>query len=312
MDMTAQLELVRRRSKEAVVAVGRRQGRSDLRLALLFIGPSAVGLVVFYLWPLIRGIYISFTNYNILQPPTFAGFGNYEAMVHDPQFWNALWVTVQYVLVNIGSQTVLALGIAVLLDRLTRSLLIRVAVIFPWLVPNVAVGIISLFMLDKTVGILNHGLEAVGIPSQYFYQDPHQAIITVALVNTWRNVGYTALLLFAGMQAIPRNLYEAAEVDGAGEWKKFIRITLPLLRPVLALVMTVSVIGSFQIFDTVSVVYQQPIPQATVLYYYIYEAAFAQGRMGYASAMAVVLLLITSILTVLQLRLLRSSQTDLA
>jgi multiple sugar transport system permease protein len=287
-------------------------GRSDHRWALVFIGPAVIGFLAFYVWPLIRGIYVSFTNYNILQPPQWAGLANYRTMFADSEFWNALLVTAEYVVINISTQTVLALLIAVLMDRLTRSVFVRVAIIFPWLVPNVAVGVISLFMLDKTVGIVNHLLQDVGISAQGFYQDPHQAIITVALVNTWRNVGYTALLLFAGMQAIPRNIYEAAEVDGTSQFRQFTSLTLPLLRPVLALVLVSSVTGSFQIFDTVSVVYQNPIPQADVLYYYIYSAAFAQGRMGYASAMAVVLIVITSILAVIQLRLLRASESDLA
>jgi multiple sugar transport system permease protein len=279
----------------------------------IFILPSAIGFLTFYAWPLLRGIYLSFTQYNIVQSPQFSGLKNYRSMMHDPTFWNALRVTIEYVVVNIGTQTVLALAIAMIMERLTRSVIVRVAIVFPWLVPNVAIGIISLFMLDRTVGIVNHMLTTVHLPPQAFYQDPHQAIITVALVNTWRNVGYTALLLFAGMQMIPRPIYEAAAMDGAKEWMTFRKITLPLLRPVLALVMTVSVIGSFQIFDTVSVVYpSQPIPAAYVLYYYIYEAAFTQGRMGYASAMAIVLLLITATLTALQLRLLRSSQSDLA
>jgi multiple sugar transport system permease protein len=150
------------------------------------------------------------------------------------------------------------------------------------------------------------------LPAQYFYQSPHEAIATVALVNTWRNVGYTALLLFAGMQTIPKHLYEAAAIDGASEWRILRTITLPLLRPVLALVLTVSVIGSFQIYDTVSVVYQTPLPQAYVLYYYIYTAAFGELRMGYASAMAVVLFAILAAFTFIQLKLLRASRSDLA
>lgn len=286
--------------------------RSDRRWAWIFIAPASIGFLVFYVWPLLRGIYVSFTSYNVLQPPVLTGLANYREMVADPQFWNALLVTAEYVVVNITTQTILALAIAVLMDRLTRSVFVRVAIIFPWLVPNVAVGVISLFMLDKSVGIVNQLLQDVGIQAQGFYQDPHQAIITIALVNTWRNVGYTALLLFAGMQAIPRNLYEAAEVDGAGQWRQFWGMTMPLLRPVLALVLVSTVTGSFQIFDTVSVVYQNPIPEANVLYYYIYNAAFAQGRMGYASAMAVVLIIITGILAVIQLRLLRASESDLA
>ncbi len=290
----------------------RRTRRRDGRAALLFILPALAGFIVFYLVPLIRGVYDSFTEYNILQPPKFVGLENYRHLWHDDQFWNALKVTAEYVVVNISTQTVMALGIAVLMERLTRSVVVRCALIFPWLVPNVAIATISLFMLDRTVGVVNHALNAVHLPAQYFYQDPHQAIITVALVNTWRNVGYTALLLFAGMQLIPKTLYEAAAIDGAGEWRIFWRITLPLLRPVLALVLTVSVIGSFQIYDTIAVVYNVPIPQADVLYYYIYTAAFSEGRMGYASAMAVVLFLILALFTFVQLKLLRASRSDLA
>jgi multiple sugar transport system permease protein len=290
--------------------VGNRRGSG--RVALLFILPSLVGFLIFYVTPLIRGIYQSFTQYSILQPPQFIGLANYSALLHDPVFWNALKVTAEYVAINISTQMAGALGIAVLMERLTRSIFVRCALVFPWLVPNVAVATISLFMLDRTVGVVNHLLTDLHLPPQYFYQSPHEAIATVALVNTWRNVGYTALLLFAGMQLIPKHLYEAAAIDGAGEWRIFRSITLPLLRPILALVLTVSVIGSFQIYDTVSVVYQTPLPQAYVLYYYIYNAAFGELRMGYASAMAVILFIILAAFTFAQLKLLRASRSDLA
>jgi multiple sugar transport system permease protein len=287
-------------------------GRGNGRVALLFILPSLVGFLVFYVMPLIRGIYQSLTEYNILQAPTFIGLGNYRQLYHDPMFWNSLKVTAEYVVINISTQMIGALGIAVLMERLTRSVFARCALVFPWLVPNVAVATISLFMLDRTVGVVNHLLTDLHLPAQYFYQSPREAIATVALVNTWRNVGYTALLLFAGMQTIPRYLFEAAAIDGASEWRIFRSITLPLLRPILALVLTVSVIGSFQIYDTVSVAYQTPLPQAYVLYYYIYTAAFGELRMGYASAMAVVLFAILAVFTFIQLKLLRASRSDLA
>jgi len=287
-------------------------GRGNGRVALLFILPSLVGFLVFYVMPLIRGIYQSLTEYNILQAPTFIGLGNYRQLYHDPMFWNSLKVTAEYVVINISTQMIGALGIAVLMERLTRSVFARCALVFPWLVPNVAVATISLFMLDRTVGVVNHLLTDLHLPAQYFYQSPREAIATVALVNTWRNVGYTALLLFAGMQTIPKYLFEAAAIDGASEWRIFRSITLPLLRPILALVLTVSVIGSFQIYDTVSVAYQTPLPQAYVLYYYIYTAAFGELRMGYASAMAVILFAILAVFTFIQLKLLRASRSDLA
>jgi multiple sugar transport system permease protein len=295
----------------AVTAPRSRQ-RGSGRVAMLFIAPSAIGFAVFYVVPLLRGLYTSLTSYNVLQSPKFTGLANYRELWHDPIFWNALKVTAEYVAINISTQMIGALGIALLMERLTRSVFVRCALVFPWLVPNVAVATISLFMLDRTVGVVNHALTDLHLPAQYFYQSPHEAIATVALVNTWRNVGYTALLLFAGMQTIPKHLYEAAAIDGASEWRIFRSITLPLLRPVLALVLTVSVIGSFQIYDTVSVVYQTPLPQAYVLYYYIYTVAFSELRMGYASAMAVVLFVILAVFTVIQLKLLRASRSDLA
>lgn len=289
---------------------GRRNGNG--RVAAVFILPSLIGFLIFYVTPLVRGVYQSLTQYNILQPPRFIGLANYRALYHDPIFWNALKVTAEYVAINISTQMAGGLVIAVLMERLTRSIFVRCALVFPWLVPNVAVATISLFMLDRTVGVVNHLLSDLHLPPQYFYQSPHEAIATVALVNTWRNVGYTGLLLFAGMQLIPKHLYEAAAIDGASEWRIFKSITLPLLRPVLALVLTVSVIGSFQIYDTVSIAYQTPLPQAYVLYYYIYNAAFGELRMGYASAMAVVLFIILGVFTFVQLKLLRASRSDLA
>jgi len=299
----------------AITPAGRRRRglTRDGGPAMLFILPAAVGLVVFYFVPLVRGVYNSFTNYNILKPPKFAGLANYQALLHDQMFWNALKVTCEYVATNISTQMAGGLLIAVLMDRLTRSVIIRCALVFPWLVPNVAVATISLLMLDRTVGFINQILTDFNLPAQYFYQSPHQAIVTVALVNTWRNVGYTGLLLYAGIQVIPKYLYESARLDGANEWRLFRHITMPLLRPVFALVMTVSVIGSFQIYDTVAVIYgPNALTQVKVIYYYIYNVAFQQSRMGYASAMAVVLLVIIAICTFAQLRLMRASQSDFA
>ena len=299
----------------AAARLGRalRGGRGDGRAALLFLLPAGIGLAVFYVVPLGRGIYNSLTTYNILSAPKFTGLANYQHLIHDGMFWNALKVTSEYVVINISTQMVGGLLIAVLMDRLTRSIVIRCALVFPWLVPNVAVATISLLMLDRTVGVINQLLTSLHLPAQYFYQSPHEAIATVALVSTWRNVGYTGLLLYAGIQVIPKYLYEAARIDGAGEWRLFRSITMPLLRPVFALVMTVAVIGSFQIYDTVAVVYgSTPLTQANVIYYYIYTVAFKQSRMGYASAMAVVLMCILALFTYVQLRLLRASHSDLA
>ena len=292
-------------------AAPRKRRRDDRRVAPLFIAPVLIGFAVFYVYPTIRGVWFSLTDYSLLNSPSYVGAANYTKLVHDEQFWNALKVTAYYVLINIVSQTVLALGLAALMHRLTRSVVLRATLLLPWLVPNVTVGLLWAWLLDANLGFANHLLHALGFGGVSFYS-PTWAMPSIALVNTWAYTGYTALLFYAGMLQIPQHLYESASVDGAGEIRMFRRITLPLLRPILALVLVVSLIGSFQIFDTVAVVYRgQPIPETRVIYFYIYQQAFSFFHMGYASAVAMVLVVILGLLTFVQLRLLRASRSDL-
>ncbi|MGC9441820.1 carbohydrate ABC transporter permease [Streptomyces sp. WG5] len=286
--------------------------RGDGRLAAVFIAPALLGFVVFLLWPTLRGIYLSFTRFNLLTPAQWVGLDNYVRMVNDPIFWESMRVTVVYVVVNIGVQTVSALAIAVLLQRLTQSSLLRGIVLTPYLMSNVVAGIVWLWMLDTQLGIGNEIIAGLGLDRIPFLADETWAVPTIALINVWRHVGYTALLLFAGLQAIPGDMYEAAKVDGASEWRMFWRITMPLLRPVLAVVLIMTVIGSFQVFDTVAVTTGGGPANATnVLQFYIYGAAFGRFQFGYASAMSVALLVVLSAITFVQYRLTRAGRTDL-
>lgn len=286
--------------------------RGDGVLAAVFIAPAMLGFLVFLLWPTLRGIYLSFTRFNLLTPAEWVGLDNYVRMVNDPIFWDSLTVTVEYVVLNIGIQTTAALAIAVLLQRLTRSALLRSLVLTPYLMSNVVAGLVWLWILDTQLGIGNEIIGALGVDRVPFLADETWAIPTIALINVWRHVGYTALLLFAGLQAIPNDVYEAARVDGAGEWRTFWRVTLPLLRPVLAVVLIMTVIGSFQVFDTVAVTTAGGPANATnVLQFYIYGSAFGRFQFGYASAMSVALLVVLSAITVLQYRLTRAGRSDL-
>ncbi|MDQ1040826.1 multiple sugar transport system permease protein [Streptomyces sp. V3I8] len=286
--------------------------RGDGALAALFVAPAMLGFLVFLLWPTLRGIYLSFTRFNLLTPARWVGLDNYRRMIDDPIFWDSMKVTVEYVFINIGVQTTSALAIAVLLQRLTQSAVLRGIVLTPYLMSNVVAGIVWLWMLDTQLGIGNEIVAGLGFDRIPFLADETWAIPTIALINVWRHVGYTALLLFAGLQAIPGDLYEAAKVDGASEWRMFRRITLPLLRPVLAVVLIMTVIGSFQVFDTVAVTTNGGPANATnVLQFYIYGSAFGRFQFGYASAMSVALLVVLSAITVLQYRLTRAGRTDL-
>ncbi|MBT2410675.1 sugar ABC transporter permease [Streptomyces sp. ISL-12] len=292
---------------------GARRPRDDRKAAWLFLAPALLGFALFYAYPTLRGVYYSLTDYSLLAAPDFVGADNYRELIGDEQFWNALEVTGSYVVLNIVSQTVLALLLATLMHRLTRSVALRAMLLVPWLVPNVTVGLLWMWMLDANLGLVNHVLGAFGMGPNGFFTSPDWAMPSVAAANTWAYTGYTALLLYAGMLQVPQYLYESASLDGAGEWRMFTKVTLPLLRPVLSLVLVVSLIGSFQIFDTIAVTTQGgPVSATRVIYFYIYEQAFTYFHMGYASAVAVVLALILGVLTAVQMRLLRASRSDLA
>jgi multiple sugar transport system permease protein len=292
----------------------------ETRAALFFLLPSFIGFVVFYAYPALRGFYLSFTDFNLLRNSgEWVGLRNYQGLLSDALFWNSLWITFKYVVINIGIQTVLALGIAVLMHRLTRSVVVRSIVLLPWLLPNAVLALLWMWMLDPSLGIVNEWLDAIGIGAQGFLGSESQVIPTIAGMNIWRNMGYTALLLFGGLVMIPKSYYEAAALDGASEWRMFRTITLPLLRPVLALVLVVTVIGSFQVFDTVQLATGGfggapggPGNASRVLYLYIFQQAFEFNDLGYASALAVALIVLLVFVAALQLKMLRAGESDLA
>ncbi|HMS35690.1 MAG TPA: sugar ABC transporter permease [Arachnia sp.] len=291
----------------------RRRPRSDLKVALAFILPATIGLVTFFIVPTIRGFYLSFTEYSILGSPTWVGIENYQALVKDPLFHNAFWVTLQYVLINIILQTAIALGLALLMHNIAKSTFIRGTLLMPYLMANVIAALLWFWLLDYQIGIVNYFIEAIGLPKVAFFGSETWAIPTQALINTWRHMGYTALLIFAGLQSIPNTVYEAAAIDGAKPIQTFTKVTLPLLRPVLALVLVLTVTGSFQVFDTVAVTTQGgPVNASRVMQFYIYQKAFNEQEFGYGSALAMVLFLILGIAAFIQMKFLRGNESDLA
>ncbi|HQA31993.1 MAG TPA: sugar ABC transporter permease [Propioniciclava tarda] len=311
--MTSTAAAPRAKRQSRTVSFNTPSVRKDLGTALVFIAPAAIGFAVFYLYPTLNGFYFSLTKYNLLGTPKFIGFDNFAAIFSDKLFYNALGVTIEYVLLNIGFQTVIAVGLAVLMHRLTQSTILRGMLLLPWLISNVIAAMLWFWLLDYQIGLVNNFLAWTGANRIPFFGGEAWAIPTIAFVNVWRHMGYTALLVFAGLQAIPTYVYEAAAIDGSSEWSSFWRITLPLLRPVMALVLVMTVTGSFQIFDTVSVTTKGgPVNASRVLQYYIYEKGFAQGQFGYASALSVILFLILAFFAIVQMRLLRAGESDLA
>ncbi|MBK8024399.1 MAG: sugar ABC transporter permease [Chloroflexi bacterium] len=291
-----------------------RLANNQVFLGYFFILPSLIGFIAFFAVPAIRSVIISFHEWNLLTDAEFVGIANYQEIFADDRFWRALQITVTYVLWNIPIQTVLAVVIAVFLERVSNSSLLRGVMILPWLMPNVIVAMLFVWLLDPTLGLINLFLQNIGIGKQGFFGDPNQAIASIAGVNIWRHMGYNAILIFAGLKTIPKSLYEAATVDGANVWEQFWGITLPLLRPVLVFVIVTSVIGSFQIFDTIAVATEGgPAGATRTIIVYIYEQVFERRiNMGVATAASVVLFAILITVTIIQTRYLRAGQSDLA
>lgn len=285
--------------------------RGDGRLAWVLIAPALVGFVVFAVYPTIRGIYLSFTDFKVLTPPTWIGLDNFVELLGDDVFWSSLAVTVYFVVLSVTLSMAISLVTAAVLHRLTASTIVRGLIILPFLISAVVAATVWSWMLDTQLGIVNILIEQLGGDGIQFLTSRGWAIPSIALISVWKSMGYTAIIIFAGLQTIPPTIYEAGRIDGASELQMFRRLTLPLLRPILALVLVLNVIGAFQVFDLVQVTTKGgPANASNVLQMYIYSKAFGQFDFGYASAMSLALFAILIVITFLQMRLLRASESD--
>ena len=281
--------------------------------AAVFILPSLIGFIAFFAFPTIRGLFLSFTDWDLLSKPKFIGLKNYHILLNDPDFWNSVKVTMLYVLWNVPVQTVLALCIALVMDRVTSSGIIRGILLMPWILSNVVVALLWMWMMDSSLGLLNAWITGLGLPSVPFLTSTSLALPSMAAINIWRHMGYTGLIVFAGLQGIPKEIEEASLIDGAGPVRRFFSIILPYLQPVLAFVVLTSVVGSFQIFDTVSVITHGtggPVASTYVLYLYIYKNGLEMYRMGYSSAASITLFLFLVLVSVIQMKVMKGNRTD--
>jgi multiple sugar transport system permease protein len=280
----------------------------------LFIAPALIGFGLFFLVPAVRAIQISLNKWDLQSPMEYVGLQNFRELWNDPLFWNAAKVTFYYAVMNIPLQMILGLFLATAMSRAVKSFAVRGTLILPYLLSNVIAAMVWLWVFDPQLGFANQLFGWLHLPQMSFLGDPAQALASIAAVNIWRHMGFTALLFYAGMQSIPGSIYEAARIDGASELQMFRRITLPLLRPVGAFVFITSLVGSFQIFDTVAVATRPvggPIDTTRTLVVYINAKAFGQYEMGYATSMAVVLFAFLICLSLLQMRLFRGDESDL-
>ncbi|GIG21428.1 ABC transporter permease [Cellulomonas chitinilytica] len=275
--------------------------KGDGRAAVVFLAPWFLGLALVTLGPMLASAYLSFTDYNLLQPPQWIGVENYTHMWHDPRLLNALRVTFTYVLTAVPLQLVVALGLALLLDRGVRGLAFyRSAFYLPSLLGgSVAVAILwrQVFGVD---GLVNAFLGIFGIEGKGWVSDPDTALWTLVALHVW-TFGAPMIIFLAGLRQIPEMYYEAASIDGASRVRQFRSITLPLLTPIIFFNLVLQIIGAFQSFTQAFVVSGGTGgPADSTMFYtlYLYQKGFASLDMGYASAMAWLLVLIVAAMTV--------------
>lgn len=270
--------------------------------AYLFLFPALFILFLFTVIPLCATLVISVLNMDIfMQDLSFAGIAHFKKMLGDKRVWNALFNTIYFTAVQVPLQIALALTVAVFVSRNTwfRKLL-RSAFFLPYVCSLTAIGIIWSFLLDPQTGILIHYLHQLGLPRLAFLRDPGLAMPTVILMTAWRNFGYSMVILVAGIQSIPRDLYEAAQMDGAGRIRQFFSVTLPMLVPALGFCVITASIMALQVFDQIFVTTQGgPVRSTETMVYYIYLTGFklVPFDLGYASAISVFLFLIISVVT---------------
>lgn len=266
-------------------------------VAWVFAGPALALIAVFFLVPVLMAFLLSLTDFDLyaLADPRqlrFVGLQNYLALLRSAEFWNALANTLYFVLLGVPLSLGLSLACALLLHAAAARLqgFFRTAVFAPVVATMVAVAVIWRYLLHTRYGWVNHLLAQVGIAPVDWLGDPRWSMPAIVLFAVWKNFGYNAVILLAGLQAIPRELYEAAAVDGAGAWQRFRRVTLPLLAPALGMVGILTVTGYFQLFGEPYVMTQGGPARSTVsVLYLMYEEGFKWWNLGSASAVAFLL-----------------------
>jgi sn-glycerol 3-phosphate transport system permease protein len=286
----------------------RPRSRNRLRNWLLFVvlaGPNIALLVIFTYRPLVQSVYLSTLQWNLGSPTAIpVGPANYADWFSDPGTPRTLAVTAIFTLATVGGGMVLGLLLAVLLNRKLRFRgAARTIVMAPYVLSGVAVGLLWLFVFDPNFGVLSALLRMLGIGSPDWYTNPQWALVMVIVVYLWKNVGYVALIYLAGLQAVPRDLLEAASLDGASPIRSFVSVVLPMLGPTTFFLGITTLLTSLQSFDIIRAMTNGgPLEGTTTMMYQIYLEGFANGRAGYSSAIATILFLVLFAITVVQLR----------
>ncbi len=272
----------------------------------LFILPTFIGYTAFIIGPIVAAFGISVTRYDILSPAEFVGLQNYVTLLTDPRLHKVYLNTIYFTVVAVSFNVGLGLLLAVLINRHMPAFLryfFRTAYFFPVLVALAYSAIIWQYLYQKDTGIINYYLGYLNVAPIPWLSDPRFVMPSIIIMDVWKNAGFAMLVFLAGLQNIPQDYYESAQLDGASRWRLFRHITLPLITPTLFFNLIIYMIGALQVFDSIVVLTQGgPGDASRSLVMYIYENAFQLFQMGYASAVAITLFVVIMLLTLVQFR----------
>ncbi|MDN5386889.1 sugar ABC transporter permease [Bacillus sp. LB7] len=287
-------------------------GWRDNVLAYTFLGPALLILSVFLVIPSIMAVYYAFTDYYLLTPDLrkFVGFDNFIKLFKDPIFLKSLSNTLKFVVLVIPLQIGAALGLALLLNKKRKAnTFFKVAYFSPVVMSLVVISVLWLYLLNPNEGMINNVLTHVGLPPQPFLTSPDQAIFTIVFVSVWQGAGFQMLIFLAGLQNIPGDVYEAAQLDGMNKWQQFIYITLPLLKPTSVFIFITTLISAFKLLVQPMVMTQGgPVNSTMTVVYYIYQTGFTDRMVGYASSIALLFGTMIGLVTLAQRKLVKEDE----
>jgi len=272
---------------------------------LVWLAPTLVLLAVFQLYPMLEALRMSLTDASLLEPGAdYVGLANYLDLLTDPEFWGMLRVTAIYAFASVVFHVLLGLVLAVAIDYGVRrglygNVSTRVAVLLAWVVPGIIIGLVwKVMLVESSFGAVNHFLGLVDVGPVPFRSNPTLALVSTIVAGTWRGTAFTMIMIYGGLQRIPRELYEAARMDGAGRWARFRYVTIPQLKPVIFVTVVLVTIYALNTFDLIFALTGGGPGRATqVLSLFMYQEAFTDYKMGRAAAVAVVMLVINLVLT---------------
>ncbi|WP_439693061.1 carbohydrate ABC transporter permease [Curtobacterium sp. SP.BCo] len=280
--------------------------RTDGAWPWLFVLPLLIGVGTFYIWPIIQTFWYSFTTWGVFGGATFSGVANYVRLVSDPQLYQSLLNTVVYtVIVLLGIPVAVWLASLLNTPGLRFAQFYRVLFFLPYVAMPAAIALVWRIMFNGDYGIVNWFLGRFGVDGPYWISTPGFALVAVSLVGLWSSLGFSMIILGAGLKDIPPELYEAAELDGASRWRQFRSVTVPLLSPSIFFVLIVTTISSFQLFDLLYAILGSTnpvIPKTMSLVFYFYSAGFIDNDKGFAAAIAMVIFVLIGIVTLVQFR----------